>query len=278
MVKAILDQIGDCLPDQVFAAVDDKTIHRIEPQAVAAFLRGLPLGGKTMIVRVNAPGTAWFEGDIAAVVRAILTDTEARDTAAAQSNPSFGKLREPVIRLTNWARAFEAKSFSGLWLINSTSSNTLLNQSPLAANSVFNFWRPGYTPPATTQVGQRSLVAPEFQVVDEVTVASYINMMQETIDIGIGTTPSGSPGPDVSSTYSKEVAIAPDANALVDRMNLLLFYGQMPQRVKDLITAQVNAVDLPVGGSASLLGERKEIRSMIAILFSMASPEYLIQR
>lgn len=36
--------------------------------AVAAFLRGLPLGGKTMIVRVNAPGTAWFEGDIAAVV------------------------------------------------------------------------------------------------------------------------------------------------------------------------------------------------------------------
>lgn len=35
---------------------------------MAAFLRGLPPGGKTMIVRVNAPGTAWFEDDIAAVV------------------------------------------------------------------------------------------------------------------------------------------------------------------------------------------------------------------
>ncbi len=230
------------------------------------------------VAAVFANNGAGVRGDIAAVVRAILTDAEARDTAAAQANASFGKLREPVIRLANWARAFEAGSTSGLWQISSTSANTSLNQSAMAANSVFNFWRPGFTPPATTQVGQRNLVAPEFQIVDEVTVASYVNLMEQTIDIGIGNTPSGASGPDVQADYSKETTIAHDAAALVDRINLLLFYGQMPQRVRDIITAQVNDVAMPSNGSASLLQERRLIRSMIAIFFSMTSPEYLIQR
>src|SRR6185436_10160450 len=54
-------------------------------------------------------------GDMKAVLRAILLDPEARDTAGAAAAQSFGKLREPVVRFLNWARAFGANSPSGLW-------------------------------------------------------------------------------------------------------------------------------------------------------------------
>src|SRR4030095_5136752 len=50
-------------------------------------------------------------GDLGATVRAILLDSEARDPAAL-SSATFGKLREPVIRLANWMRAFSARSQS----------------------------------------------------------------------------------------------------------------------------------------------------------------------
>ena len=207
------------------------------------------------------------------VIRAILTDAEARDMAAVNS-ASFGKLREPVIRLTNWARAFGATSQTGNYLIPSTSRNTMLNQSPLSSPSVFNFWRPGFTPPATTQLGQRSLLAPEFQVVDEVTVASYINSMREWVGNGIGD------NRDVRSSYAAEFAIADNGQALVDRMNRLLFYGQMSATLQSRVLAGVNAINIPGsnGSNQQQIDTAKLNRVKTAIFFSMISPEYLVQR
>src|SRR6185503_6409173 len=216
-------------------------------------------------------------GDMGAVVRAILTDAEARDMSAAGST-SFGKLREPVIRLANWARAFEVTSQTGNFLITSTSANTSLNQSPLTSPSVFNFWRPGFTPPATTQLGSRSLVAPEFQVVDEVTAASYINVMQDWINNGIGSTPPNGSGRDVRSTYAPEVALTDNPQALVDRMNLLLFYGQMSSTLQARVVAGVSAVTIPAsnGTNQAQIDTARLNRAKTAIFFSMISPEYLI--
>src|SRR5204863_4579199 len=47
---------------------------------------------------------AGVRGDLGATVRAVLLDTDARDNAALTS-ATFGKLREPVLRLANWMRA-----------------------------------------------------------------------------------------------------------------------------------------------------------------------------
>ncbi len=54
-------------------------------------------------------------GDMKAVVKAILLDYEARSTAARQAI-GYGKQREPVVRVTNIARAFPPQSsLSGTW-------------------------------------------------------------------------------------------------------------------------------------------------------------------
>lgn len=219
-------------------------------------------------------------GDLASVVRAILTDTEARATTTAAASTSFGKLREPLVRLANWARAFGATSQTGNYLITSTSANTSLSQSPLSSPSVFNFWRPGFTPPGTTQLGQRSLVAPEFQVVDEVTVASYVNTMQDIIQNGVGQTPTGGSGRDVRSAYTPEIALTETPSTLVDRMNSLLFYGQMSTTLRDRIIAGVTAVTIPAsnGSNQAAIDTAKLNRARTAIFLSMISPEYLVQR
>jgi hypothetical protein len=217
----------------------------------------------------NGSGT---RGDMAAVVRAVLTDSEARDISVASGN-TFGKVREPIVRMANWSRTFGATSTSGNFLFTSTSANTSLGQSPLAAPSVFNFYRPGYVPP-NTRLGAQNLTAPELQIVDEVTVAGYINTMQTTINTGIGT------GNDVKSTYAGEIAVANDAAALAERMNRLLLYGQMPAALKTRIIDAVNGVAIPSGTGATQTQIDAALlnRAKLAVFMTMVSPDYLVQR
>ena len=64
-------------------------------------------------------------GDMVAVMQQILLDGEARSTPAL-SNTSFGKQREPVLRLTAPARAFPATSYTGTYTqLTTTSVNKL---------------------------------------------------------------------------------------------------------------------------------------------------------
>ena len=214
---------------------------------------------------------AGVRGDLAAVVRAILLDSEARDISIA-AGPSFGKVREPMVRMANWMRTFGATSVSGRYLLNSTSATTSLGQSALASPSVFNFYRPGYIPP-NTRLGTAGLTAPEFQIVDEVTVAGYANTMQTAIGTGIGTST------DVRSAYTAEVAIATDAAALVNRMDRMLLYGQMSSGLRTALTDSINSIAIPAAGSAQAQIDAALLnRARLAVYMTMVSPEYLIQR
>ncbi len=84
-------------------------------------------------------------GDLKAVVRAILLDAEARDPVVA-AQPSYGKLTEPVVRFVQLHRAFNARRADGYYDLWDFSAPTALNQSPLRAPSVFNFFHPDFTP------------------------------------------------------------------------------------------------------------------------------------
>jgi uncharacterized protein (DUF1800 family) len=227
------------------------------------------VGRVAAVFNNNGSGT---RGDLAAVIRAVLIDAEAREAASA-SAATYGKLREPVIRLANWIRAFGATSTSGNWRVNSTSSNQSLGQSPLASASVFNFWRPGFTPPGTTEMGQRNLLAPEFQIVDEVSVAGYVNTMQSAIDAGIGN------NRDVIANYNDLLTLADNGGNLVDRVNLLLVANGMSSSFRQRVLDAVNAIAIPAAGSAQTqIDAARRNRIKTAILLTMASPEYLIQR
>ncbi len=208
-------------------------------------------------------------GDMGAVVKAILLDSEAR---TASSDADYGKLREPVVRLGNWLRSFGVTSASGNWLATSTAAQTSLYEAPLTSPSVFNFFRPGYVPP-NTRVGAKGLQAPEFELVDEVSTAAYVNFMQGVLTNGWGTVATGTTTTDMNSTYANETALADTPASLVDHVDLMLD-AQMSTQTKANIVTAVTAISVPAtAGDAARLN-----RVRLAILMAMASPEYLIQR
>ena len=135
--------------------------------------------------------------------------------------------------------------------------------------SVFNFWRPGYTPP-NSELAAGGLVAPELQLATEVSVAGYLNYLR-------GTWLTVNASRDIQLDFSAETAIADNATALVDRLNLLLMSGQMSTAHRDLVINAVTSRSIPASNQTSIDTARRE-RVFIAILLTMASPDYLVQK
>ena len=209
---------------------------------------------------VFANNGAGVRGDLRAVVRAILLDVEARNAAIAGAS-SFGKLRAPVNRLTAWARAFGATSNNGSWAApgNTTSTSNRLGQSPGRSPSVFNFFRPGYVPP-NSPISASNLVAPEFQITNEPSVIAYVNYLQSLV-ISTG---------DFRANYTEILTRADNSTSLVDEVDFLL-----GARLSDATKASIRgAVDAIAIGSTN--GPTN--RAHTAILLTLASPEFLVQK
>ncbi|MFF7395941.1 DUF1800 family protein [Achromobacter sp. NPDC008082] len=196
-------------------------------------------------------------GNLKAVVRAILLDPEARNPDL--NDPAWGKVREPILRFSGWARAFGATSTNGAWAMPDTTDNTIrLAQSPMRSATVFNFFRPRYSPPVT-ELAKRHLVAPEMQITDETSIAGYLNFLSIYADRG---------WEDLQTSYAPEVALAHDPQALVARIVLLLagdaFSAQTARSIADAV--------------ATLPASRPRDRVRAAILLVAATPEYLVQK
>ena len=201
------------------------------------------------------------KGNLKAVIKAILLDNEAR-SAARVTDPNFGKLREPILRLTAWGRAFKASSPSDAWAIGNTSDpGTRLGQSPLRSGSVFNFFRPGYVPP-NSAIGTAGMVAPEFQIVNESTVVGYVNYMQTIISRGVG---------DVKGDYSALMPLADTAQTLLDELNVVLVAGQLSAATVALIKGALDSM-------ASGTDPARLNRIYAALVMVMAAPEFIVQK
>ena len=202
-------------------------------------------------------------GDMAAVVRAVLLDPEARGAPAA----GFGKLREPVLRVTQWMRAFGATSVSGQYTM--AWELEPLAQRVLRAPSVFGWFRPGHVPPGT-DFATRGATAPEFQLVNESTTAAWVNRVEAMVGWGLGWNGNST---DVSATLAAQAQLAAAGNleALVQNLDVLLFAGRMsPALRQDLLDAIAG-----VGGTDA---NSHTQRARIAVYVAMSSPEFLAQR
>lgn len=219
------------------------------------------------VAAVFANNGAGRRGDLAAVFKAILTDEEALDPANL-TNPNFGKLREPVLRLAQLARTFGGRSSSGNWQIGDLSdAATALGQSPLRSPSVFNFFRPGYFPP-NTEIANRSLLAPEFQLVNETSVAGYINFLERAVQ------GQRAPVADLVLDYSAEIAIAQDTAALLDRLDLLLTARQLSEATRSTIRTAMDDVVL----TATSTNADRLRKVQIGVALILASTDYLVQK
>ena len=205
---------------------------------------------------------AGVRGDLKAVWRAILLDDEAR---TLPNNTTAGKLREPMIRLAQFARTFDIYSTTGKWgIYDLSSSDWGLGQSPLRSPSVFNFFRPGYVPPQTA-IATAGDVAPEFQLHNETTVAGFINFFTSVMRDGYY---------DVKPDYTAMLAKVTDSQGLLDWMNLHLSANQVSPATIARIKAAIDARPI----TATSTDDNKLDRICNCVLLLMTCPEYLIQK
>jgi hypothetical protein len=201
-----------------------------------------------------------------AVIQAILLDDEARNAANAAANPQYGKVNESLVRYTQWARAFTAESRNGSFNIGSTQDRIYgLGEMATESPSVFNWFAPGYTPPGTS-IAVAGMLAPEMEMTDVSTVVGYLNYMQAAIGS------DAQNGSDIYSSYSAEMGLAANPDALLDRINLLLFAGTMDGTLRSQILAAVNSIAIPASGDG--VNTALTNRAQIAIYLAMASPSY----
>ena len=200
-------------------------------------------------------------GMLKAVIKAILLDDEARNPARL-ADPAFGKLREPMLRFTAWARAFSVASVKDTWPVGDTSDPaSRLGQSPLRSPTVFNFFRPAYSPP-NTSIGTAGMVAPEFQITNESTVVGYINFMQRAVANGI---------PDLTADYTALLTKADDAASLLDELNVVLAAGRLDAATIAQLRAAVDT--MPKGADTA-----RKNRVYAALVLVLASPDFIVQK
>jgi len=207
-------------------------------------------------------------GDLKAVIRAILLDPEARDVTQATTTTS-GKLREPILRLAHYLRAFTVPDgATPRYDMNPWWMDEVFAQRPLSSKSVFNFYSPGYAPPG--EMATNNLVGPEFQIYNESTLVDSHNFIEYWVTNDPSTDTDPGHVPSFKHNYAAYTALASNPTALVDKLNLILTSNTMsPEARTSIITAVTN---VPAGTN-----QARDRFTMALMLFEI-SPDYLIQK
>jgi uncharacterized protein (DUF1800 family) len=240
-VKILLDGLEtpvDQMPDQdLKTALDDIFNHPnvgpfIGKQLIQHLVTSNP--SPTYVARIAAVfanNGSGVRGDLGAVVKAILTDVEARGDTPASSE--FGHLREPVLFMTGALRSLGAQS-DGVYLRSVISG---MGQIVYTPPSVFNFYPPGYQLPGT------STLAPEFSIDNAATALARENFIN-TLIMKSGAAPdptvTGSTGTSVDLS---SLSTLQDPNALVAQLNQTLMHGSLSSSASATIATALAATD-----------------------------------
>jgi uncharacterized protein (DUF1800 family) len=215
------------------------------------------------VARVFADDGASRRGNLEAVVKAILLDPEA---LAAPDAAVGGKLKEPLLRITQLWRAYDAVPTNGRYRF--ADAIGVLGQGPLMAPSVFNFFSPSF---AAADAREPEAVAPELQIGTE-----YLSAQLTSFLFYQALCYTNSPVTGCSSNASDVVLLdvqgdqqsAADSEALVARIAGKLLGGSISTQLKAEARAAVERV--PVHDKALRVAE--------ALFLIASSAEYAVQR
>lgn len=172
------------------------------------------------ISAVFADNGAGVRGDLKAVVRAIITDAEARDDVATADS---GRLKDAIYNAAAFVRALGGS-------ISPTNQQgwtfTRMSQTPLSPNSVFGFYSPLY------HIPRSPLIGPEFQIYGPTEAVLRGNLFWQIIS---------NPGADFPVDITPFVALAGNTIALIDAADQTFLYGRMPVEMRQSLANAINA-------------------------------------
>jgi len=255
------------------AALDNIVAHQnVGPFVARSLIQRLVTSNPTpaYIARVGAAfddDGSGRRGNLGAVVTAILTDPEARSGQVTVPD-RFGKVIEPMIRLTRVWRAFDASPGRDTGIYRPKAKallqlDDIIGQGPLESPSVFNFFSPGHK----LRPGG-DMLAPEAQLLSEIGVASMNNLLHLQIYSGNSRVDAGVNV--VHIDIEREVRLAGNGRALAEHLDLLLCSGALPDDFLEAIAVHVDSLPDDADGSLT--------RALDAIFCVVGSPFHLVQK
>lgn len=208
-------------------------------------------------------------GDMTAVVRAILLDPEARNESPAAD---FGKLKEPVLAVTNLLRnmgytvpnpSMDPDPVSDFALIspNGTATTYLAQgEDVFRAPTVFNFFPPDFPVP-----GAPDLIGPEFGILSTTTTLSRDDLLYQLINGSVTAQALYRPN-FVRVDLTELMPLADDSGALVEALNQRLLRGQISDELRNIF---VNSISSAPSGL---------VRVKEALYLVSSSAPYQVQR
>ncbi|WP_395702849.1 DUF1800 family protein [Aquabacterium sp.] len=159
-------------------------------------------------------------GDLKAVVRAILTDAEARNDA---TTPTGGRLKDPIYHIVSMLRALGGSitaTNQQAW------SFSRVAQTPLTPPSVFSFYSPLF------RVPQQPLYGPEFQIYTPTEAVLRGNFIWQILS---------NPGGDFPLDISRFTALGGNIPGLIDAVDQTLLYGRMAPSMRQTLATAIAA-------------------------------------
>lgn len=185
------------------------------------------------------------QGDLKAVITAIIMDPEARDDTPVAS---AGRLKEPILNICGFLRALDGRFAPGHGL---AYLFDYMAQSVLSPPSVFNWFSPLYRLPTDP-----SLFGPEFQIYSPTDCTLRGNVMFQMLH---------QPGSDVVIDLTPFQPYGNDMNGLVEMASQTFLYGRMPAGMKAAIA------------NAAAPGYDARTRIETAIYLTILSGQYAVQ-
>jgi uncharacterized protein (DUF1800 family) len=241
------------------AAVQNVFMHPNTPayisrQLIQRLVTGDPspayLARISAVFKNNGQGV---RGDLKAVVRAILLDSEARNVV----NPpaTFGSLREPVLAVTAAIRALNGITDGDR--LAAAASN--LGQNPYFSPTVFNYFPPDATIPGT------STLSPEFAIHTTNSAVARSNLFYTLVYQGYA---PGATIPNATGTrldLSQFAALATNPAAMVTRYSEVLTGGQLDPAAQAIVVNAVNQVVLSATPTAAQLLTRAQMGAYLIL-------------
>lgn len=224
-------------------------------------------------------------GDLKAVIKAVLLDPEARDCCSEKENLAFGHLREPFLRYMNLINGLELESSTGVYRNVMVDLYDRLEQIPLYSPSVFNFYSPNYVPDGPVQAA--GAVAPEFQTLNSLSFANYMNGLHKWIISndpiqywGLFSNETYKPEQDPVFNLSSEYPLAKDNRIaeFLDKYNLVLAQGRIKPENMNIIKNVLLSMPMSFDGAGNPDATLADRRLRMGIFLIMIAPDYLINK
>ena len=171
-----------------------------------------------------------IRGDLAATVKAIYLDNEARGLETPLSH--FGKIKEPLLKTLQFWRVYTAKTLTNRYF--TWNLPTTYGQGPLQSPSVFNFFRPDFQP---GELVETELLAPELQIANDAALIGIVNTHYQDLVWRVAERHTEL---NENSLYlymhdDHELINMNGLSAVLDKYDILFFAGNMSEEMRQAL-------------------------------------------